>query len=258
MPVTLGAHDVHVRYRLIDRFGEDEAARCIDTLSAGERKRAARFASARHRLMFIAAHAMLRTALSGYQNVRPEAWTFGEAANGKPVLAERHHGIDLTFNLAHTDDLVACAVARGADVGVDVEAVKSRVHALDVAMRFFSPAEVDELRTCGEGDRDARFIEIWTLKESYIKARGEGLSRQLAGFGFTFDAETSCRFMASMGDHASWQVELFAPTPAHRLAVAVRAGGVRHTLTAWNDEDPDRQPISVLRRWCAAEVTTPR
>jgi 4'-phosphopantetheinyl transferase len=249
MPVTLGPHDVHVRYRLIDGFGEDDCTRAMDILSGEERARAARFVFARDRLMFVAAHAMLRQALSGYEGVRPDAWTFDQVANGKPVLGARHQGIDLTFNLAHTHGVVACAIARGVDVGVDVEAVTSRVHALDIATRFFAPAEVEALRACEAERRDVRFIEIWTLKESYIKALGEGLSHPLATFAFAFDEAASCRFAAAApADRDAWHFELFAPTSAHRMAVAVRRGGTAHAITAWDDGDRERRPIHALRR----------
>jgi 4'-phosphopantetheinyl transferase len=249
MPMPLGAHDVHVRFRPIDTFDEDEAAAAIDTLSVEERERAARFVLGRDRLMFIAAHAMLRAALSDYEQVPPGTWEFDRIGNGKPVLAARHRDIALTFNLAHTRGLVACAISRGADVGVDVEPVKSRPHALDIATRFFSPAEVEQLSACTGTDRDVRFIEIWTLKESYIKALGEGLAHPLGGFGFSFDEGPSFRFEpARGGDAAGWQFELFAPTPGHRLAVAVRSGPTPYTITSWSSHDAARTAIAPLRR----------
>ena len=59
------------------------------------------------------------------------------ATRGKPALA---HDVGLSFNLAHTDGLVACCVGRDAALGIDVEKIGRRVDARKLAQRFFSRA----------------------------------------------------------------------------------------------------------------------
>lgn len=219
----LGPHAVHIWYRPTDALGDAEHAQNLEVLNAEERERAARFLFPRDRVMFAAAHALLRRTLSSYDDVRPQAWTFSLMANGKPVLDDRHASSHLRFNLSHTRGLVACAVSRTVDLGIDVESVEDRTVGLDIAERFFSRNEVAGLSACAEADRHARFIELWTLKESYIKAIGEGLSHPLDTFGFQFDGAATLRFAPPPGVGAEdWQFALYSPSPGHRMALAAR------------------------------------
>jgi len=209
-------------------------------LSGDERDRAARFVFDRDRHLFVAAHVLLRRALSEYEPVEPGAWAFAAGAHGKPALAGPHRDIPLRFNLAHTHGLVACALSRDADVGIDVEPLASGARSLDIADRFFSAAEAGDLRNCDPDVRHVRFTEIWTLKEAYIKAIGTGLSHPLASFALRFDGDARLRLESDGSDETArpsrWQFALFAPTPDHRMAVAVDCGpGERCRITARED-----------------------
>ena len=95
---------------------------------------------------------------------------------GKPCLAERP---DVHFNLSHSGDLVLCAVSHG-EVGCDVQRMDGWNPGL--AERFFSPEETAWLFSLPEGERCAGFYRLWTLKESFVKATGLGLSLKFPGF----------------------------------------------------------------------------
>ena len=129
----------------------------------------------------------------------------------------------LEFNLAHTRGLVACAVALGRDVGVDVEWLGRRGRTLEIAERYFSPSEVRDLRATPGPDRKERFFRYWTLKEAYVKARGEGLRLPLRRFSFHLDGPAvRVSFESDSDDPRAWQFLIECPTPSHLLAVAVR------------------------------------
>ena len=66
-------------------------------------------------------------------------------------------------------------MARDFEVGIDVENIGRSIN-LDLARRFFAPAEVAFLEQMPENQRQATFFLFWTLKEAYVKARGVGLS----------------------------------------------------------------------------------
>ena len=245
MTFTLGPRDVHVRYLLTDSVSDDVHAQALQMLSPDECARAGRFVSSRDRVAFVAAHALLRRALSDHEDLPPDAWTFAQNAHGKPILADRHGGITIGFNLAHTHGLVACVLSRDTDVGIDVESLDHRTDALGLATRYFSPAEVADLHACAEGERAVRFIELWTLKESYVKAIGEGLSHPLNTFGFALGSPAILRFEPpAHDDQRAWQFALFAPSVGHRMAVAVHcAAKATHRITTRADGTGESAPL---------------
>lgn len=97
---------------------------------------------------------------------------------GKPYLVNNK---DIYFNLSHSGDWVLCGVGNE-NLGIDVEQIDDIE--LSVAEEFFTKEESDYLFTLNENDRLIAFYKIWTLKESYIKNVGEGLSIPLNSFMF--------------------------------------------------------------------------
>jgi len=161
--------------------------------------------------------------LSRYAEVPPRQWAFRIDTGGKPSLVADEGAPLLSFNLSHTPGLVACAIAGGADVGIDVESV-DRIVDDRVARRFFSARENAALRRCAsDALRARRFFALWTLKEAYVKAIGQGLSHPLNSVVFTIGDDDTIAFTPPAGvDADAWHFRLVAPTARHRLAVAVR------------------------------------
>lgn len=95
---------------------------------------------------------------------------------GKPYY---HCPTKFEFNKSHSGDWVVCAVDSH-PVGIDVEIVKELN--LDVAKRFFSNEEYQDIISREVTERSSRFYDIWTLKESYVKCLGYGLSIPLNSF----------------------------------------------------------------------------
>jgi hypothetical protein len=80
------------------------------------------------------------------------------------------------ISLAHSGELVACAIAPAGQIGVDVEAPRARRRTVEIAERYFSSRESDWLH----GKPQDRFYMLWVLKEAYLKATGAGLGGGLA------------------------------------------------------------------------------
>jgi 4'-phosphopantetheinyl transferase len=97
-----------------------------------------------------------------------------------------------------------------------------------VPERFFSPQEVQDLRALPDEEQQMVFFDYWTLKESYIKARGLGLALPLRHFTFVRRPGLSpaiCFAPELHDDPSSWQFAQFWATRDHRMAVAVRRVG---------------------------------
>ncbi len=95
---------------------------------------------------------------------------------GKPHIGNL---ADVHYNISHSGHYVVCAVAPS-EIGIDVERIR-KVN-LRIAERFFSPSEINDLMACDEENRMQYFITLWTIKESYLKAIGRGLTQHLNSF----------------------------------------------------------------------------
>lgn len=204
-------------------------------LSDDEISRYERFWFDRDRHLHLVAWALVRTMLSSYADVSPEAWEFRTNRHGRPEISGPASTTALRFNLSHTRGLIACIVAPELDVGVDVEDRRRDTSGPAIASRFFSAREVAALERLPGDEQSATFFEYWTLKEAYIKAIGVGISLGLGRFSFELDDRglrvddparrpPTISFDGLDDDPATWQFAQFEPTPHHAMAVAIRRG----------------------------------
>lgn len=219
----------HVWFTLTDAVSLSRNARRYEALlSEHEKERHRRFYYARDRNLYLVAHALVRTVLSRYEPIAPGQWRFVTVKRGRPEIDPQlpHH--HLRFNLSHTRGLVACAVCREVDVGVDVETTDRRVSVLKLAESVFSSQEVADLRSRSGDAQRHRFFEYWTLKEAYIKADGSGLSLPLKSITFSLsDGDpVAVAFDERINDDpGTWTFAQRRPSARHHLAVAVRVKG---------------------------------
>lgn len=119
---------------------------------------------------------LLRATIVEQLQIKNQNIRFGFNEYGKPFL---QNNTDFHFNISHSGEWVVCVIDNDY-VGIDIEHI--REIDLNIANRFFSQEEIDLLDRTPIQDRLHRFFDIWTLKESYLKAIGLGLSRMLYSF----------------------------------------------------------------------------
>lgn len=226
--LTLAGNAIDVWYTLAPaELAPDRADQYLRILTLEERARHDRFAHEKDRRQYLLGKVLVRTVLSRYFPMEPRAWRFTANNHGKPILAG---DFAPHFNLSHTEGLVACALSSDFEVGIDVENL-GRSANMDVAQRFFAAAEVAHLEKLPAERQPEAFFLFWTLKESYVKARGLGLSLPLEQFAFCLDdlAAPTVVFEPVLGDDpAQWRFFLpNVPSSAHQVALAVRCGSER-------------------------------
>lgn len=200
-------------------------------LTEEERGKEFRFYFPDDQRRYLVTRAMVRTVLSRYLPVAPTAWRFANNHYGRPEISNlSREECGLSFNISHTRGLIALGVTRHRELGVDVENLQTREVSLEIADRFFAKPEVAELATVPPERQQDRFFEYWTFKESYIKARGMGLSIPLGQFSFHYPHERAVHIAIEpeLGDDASrWSFWQYRPTPDYLLAVCAerRVGG---------------------------------
>lgn len=195
-----------------------------DLLSDAEKTQEPRFYFARDRRRYLVTRALVRTVLSRYVPiVQPRQWNFSTNAYGRPQIANAEaQDAHLSFNLSHTHSLIVLGVTTGRELGVDVENFRAREVSLDVADRYFAPDEVVVLNAAPPNEQQYRFFEYWTFKESYIKARGMGLSLPLDKFSFHYpdDRAVEIAIHPELADPSSrWQFWQFRPEPDYLVAI---------------------------------------
>jgi 4'-phosphopantetheinyl transferase len=196
-------------------------------LDPEERIRLSRFRFEQDKRTFLISRALVRCALSLFADVPAGAWRFRKNLHGRPEIDGPTGGPPLRFNLSHTRDIAACVVTFAFDdVGIDIEAEKAMDDVFAIAERFFAPVELTALRAKPIEMQLNAFFSMWTLKESYAKGRGIGLSLPLNRFSFEIERQIiKVHFEAEIPDRPDdWSFTLMQPTPQHWLATAVRVG----------------------------------
>lgn len=179
------------------------------------------------RIQFLAGRALVRQCLSRYRALQPTDWRFCENAYGRPYIADAC-GVDgLFFNLSHTDGLVACAIGSFREIGVDVERRDRQTGVEELSETVLAASEKTQLAgLAGAAYREA-FLKYWTLKESYLKARGVGLSLPMSSVRFDLaGSPPAALFDPEIGDGDDhWSFRLLTLTGEHIAAVAACAPG---------------------------------
>ena len=89
------------------------------------------------------------------------------ASNGNPK--------PLCFNLSHSNEIALCAITLNRSIGIDIEYIHSNPDLESIAEHYFSPREHETINSFSPDQRHIAFYDLWTLKEAYLKATGEGI-----------------------------------------------------------------------------------
>ncbi|MFK7977232.1 MAG: 4'-phosphopantetheinyl transferase superfamily protein [Halioglobus sp.] len=171
--------------------------------------------------------AILRWHLGTLLAADPAAIAISTNENGKPLLDTSAQ--TLHFNYSHSGDYVALAFNSAAEVGIDIEYTTRVRNFMGIAESYFSESEFAQMRAAPAAKQHALFYTIWTLKEAYLKARGEGIFAGLDNFSFELgiDNPEAIKLATSLEpDRAKqrWHFSSTAPLAHYQLAVAVRTG----------------------------------
>lgn len=173
-------HMIKVYYTKVSPFiKEDTFWSQLNLAGEERRKKIMRMTNDSDRLRSLGADMLLHYALCHEQEFFSDdqkPFAVSQEAGGKPFLTEFP---DIHFNLSHSGDYVCCAIGNE-PVGVDLQKctpVKERL-----AGRFFTKRDNQMLASCQKEQREKLFFRMWSIKESYIKFTGKGMSQGLDSF----------------------------------------------------------------------------
>jgi 4'-phosphopantetheinyl transferase len=240
--VTLPDDEVHVWRARLDR-PRPELDSLRRTLSVDEEARAARFVFERDRSRYIVGRGLLRSLLSLYVGLAPDQFQFTYSSFQKPALIQAGP----CFNVSHSGHIALFAFSSRCEVGVDLELDGADFASERIAESFFSPAEVALLRSLPSGEQPRAFLECWTRKEAFIKARGDGLSLPLDSFDVSFGRGAPAAVLRtawSALEPARWRMQdVSEPEDGYIAALALRSEGWRAIVK----REPEDLPESARR-----------
>ncbi len=160
---------------------------------------------------------LVRNLLAAYVAAKAADLRIERGEHGKPRLASHR----LEFNLSHSGGALLVGVSRRLPLGVDLETPRRLRPVLELARRWFDPAEAAALSALPDALRQIAFLRLWSAKEAVLKADGRGIGHGL--HRVSFDLDTTGEIVALReADVASgpWQIVGQAPTPLHVGALA--------------------------------------
>ena len=188
-----------------------------ESLSGGERSRAANFFHKEDRSRYVFSKGLLRQILATYLAVRPKDVIFCTNEFGKPFLDSQFDSSGIYFNVSHSQDLVVIAVAFDRDVGVDVEFVRAIGDFESIAERCFTNFERELV--AADPDSLNSFFRCWTRKEAFVKAIGKGFSVPLNSFNASPPSGTTSGRLHPISDESSakmwWVTDVNVPDRYH-------------------------------------------
>lgn len=239
----LGDGEVQVWRLRVDLDGRTrEAALAIgEAVTAEEYARGARFRQEADRQRFLQGRLLLRTFLGHHLGISPRDVNFVTREFGKPEVHRPAGGGEATaagalrFNLAHSGEWLLFGLARGRELGVDVEQHRTMRDAIDIARRFFAPPEVEALEALDPALHHDTFFRVWTRKEAIVKATGQGISAGLDRFAVSNEATEAVTLRGLDGDSGwdRWEIRGLDMPPNYTAAVALERRGDDATITRY-------------------------
>ena len=220
------SNEVHVWREFLD-LTTLQSKQLRGILSDYELVRAGRLRFERDQKRFIAARGILRMILGRYLGENPQKIHFEYLPNGKPVLSTKPGSDTLRFNLSHSGEMALYAVARGRNIGVDIERIRDDVAVEQIADKFFSHDEISSLGNSHKKKRNEVFFRYWTRKEAFLKATGEGISFPMEQFDVSLMNETDLSPIIFPGDKTEsplWYVQDLFPGAGYAAAIAGERG----------------------------------
>ncbi|MFI9605506.1 4'-phosphopantetheinyl transferase family protein [Streptomyces sp. NPDC052043] len=139
------------------------------------------------RLVFAVSRMVIKYTAAAVLETAPDALDIAYQPGGRPML--RGFGEELHLSLAHTEELIVVAVSQNGPVGVDTESVTRKASHDLLRTHVCTPEEAATLDALPDDERTTHFLRLWTLKEAYTKALGQGIRRRFSAVGFCWDPQ---------------------------------------------------------------------
>ncbi|KQV20073.1 MULTISPECIES: 4'-phosphopantetheinyl transferase superfamily protein [unclassified Kitasatospora] len=173
---------------------------------------------------YAASRVLLKRAGAAVLRADPDTLELGYGPTGRPYL----RGCDqVDISLSHTDDLLLVGLTTRGLIGVDAERADRPMYGRGLGRHVCTPYELVSLAALPEQDRNPSLVRLWTLKEAYSKAIGQGMQFSFTEFGFGPDGKPVRvhRPDGSPGTGEEWAFRTFLLDNGYRISAAVYDAG---------------------------------
>jgi 4'-phosphopantetheinyl transferase len=186
----------------------DLLKRCRDALSQQELKRVPFFKFDAVRQNYIISQGILRILLGGYLNIEPRELKIGRHSKGKPFSLDDPK---LCFNISNSGGLAVYGFSRDGEIGIDIEHQRPLPDLDEMIAKNFTTSEIKFIYA-KPAEKSERFFRFWTVKESYLKAIGEGMRLPPDCLEFSIEG-SKIRLLSIKGvfEQEDWHFEEFSP-----------------------------------------------
>ena len=220
-PPELGHNQLHLMVDSLESLANNRD-RTFAVINPEEENRAERFINTQHGENFRLVRGTLRLCLSTYLDMPADMIRFEFNKYGKPKITLSQNPKALRFNVSHSQRMAAFIFSTGKSVGVDIEFIKPIKNMSRLADHVCSAQELQEFNAMDQQLRQDAFFRLWTRKEAFIKAKGQGLSMGLRSIYIGFDVSKSTHRVQYRGEwFDNWLVKDLECDPNYKLAAAV-------------------------------------
>lgn len=198
--------------RILD-ISEEKVDKLCLLIDSDKKYKIKKFINKKDKIRTLIGEILIRTIIVEKLKISNKNIKFNKNQYGKPYLKDYPN---FNFNISHSGEYVLCAVDNK-PVGIDVEEVK-HIEYEEIAKSFFTVKEFYYIVNQDFNFRLNRFYEIWTLKESYIKCCGQGLSIPLKSFSIEVDQYENIKVISN-NKHKEYTSKIFDIDVGYKVAV---------------------------------------
>ncbi|WP_443659018.1 4'-phosphopantetheinyl transferase family protein [Clostridium algidicarnis] len=186
----------------------------LSLIDDSKRAKINKFKNSDDKIRTLIADILVRSIICNKLKIFNEEIEYEYNSYGKPKLKNSK---EFHFNISHSGDWVI-GVVDNQPVGIDIEKI-SPIEYIDIAKKFFKEDEYNWLLAQKDREKLEYFYKLWTLKESYIKMMGTGLSMPLDSFSILFDTEYNISIKSNIGSERERYFKTYAIDKNYMIAV---------------------------------------
>lgn len=159
-------------------------------LSKEEIKRSNEISIEKNKDLFCLRKGITRIILSSFFSMDTEELEYAYSIHGKPFVSSSNCE-NTSFNISHSKEYLVVAIAKKAEVGVDIERINTAFNYSILVESVFSNEERYTFNHYDQLKQLRSFYKVWVQKEAISKALGLGISIGFNKFSVKIDPSIS-------------------------------------------------------------------